>query len=250
MKIAHLSDLHFASWDWNVSQLFSKRWLGNLNFLFGRRKQFEHQRLKLLPPRLKSLDVSTVIITGDLSTTSAPAEFQAAKIFIESIEKHDIEVLCVPGNHDHYTRASYKQRHFYDYFASCWGVGSLKDEGVSAKKLCDGWWIVGLDTALATSWLQNLPAGDQVLLVNHFPFFQHESPRKQLVRGLALQTLIEKHPQIKIYCHGHTHRQCRAALQESGLPLILDPGSTTYRKNGGWYLIDLPSTLVERYELV
>lgn len=261
MRIAHLSDLHFASWDWNISQLFCKRWLGNLNFLFGRRKQFDHKKLESLPQLLKSLDISIALITGDLSTTSAPAEFLRAKKFVESIEATGIEVLCIPGNHDHYTREAYKKRHFYDHFPSTWGSGCLKENGVTLKKLCPGWWIIGLDTALATSWfystgyfspqteqaleqlLQTIPSEDQVLLANHFPFFQHESPRKQLMRGPALQKLLEKFPQVKIYCHGHTHRICKANLQPSGLPLILDPGSTSHR-SGGWYLIDLAKGVV------
>ncbi len=268
MRIAHLSDLHFASWDWNISQLFSKRWLGNLNFLFGRRNHFDHKRLDSLPDLLKSLDVSMVVITGDLSTTSAPAEFITAKRFAGKLEAQGMEVLCIPGNHDHYTKEAYQDRHFYTHFASSWGMGDLKKEGVTAKQLCPGWWIVGLDTALATSLfystgyfkpetekaleqvLQNLPVEDQILLVNHFPFFQHESPRKQLVRGPLLQKLVEKYPQIKIYCHGHTHRRCIAPLQASGLPLILDPGSTPHRKNGGWHLIDFKesSVNVQHYE--
>ncbi|MBP7074967.1 MAG: metallophosphoesterase [Rhabdochlamydiaceae bacterium] len=261
MRIAHLSDLHFASWDWNISQLFSKRWLGNLNFIFGRRNHFDHSRLEQLPLLLKSLDVTHVIVTGDLSTTSAPAEFRRAKNFIAEIEAQGMEVFCIPGNHDHYTRKAYEDRHFYDYFSSSWQEGDLKSSGLTAKQLSpqtsQGWWIVGLDTALATSWfhstgyfspkteqalehfLQELPPEDQVLLVNHFPFFQHESPRKRLVRGAELQKVIEKHPQIKMYCHGHTHRRCIAPLKSSGLPLILDPGSTPHRKNGGWNLIEL-----------
>ncbi|MGH2612689.1 MAG: metallophosphoesterase family protein [Rhabdochlamydiaceae bacterium] len=268
MRIAHLSDLHYASWDWNISQVFSKRWLGNLNFLFGRRNHFDHKRLEQLPLLLKSLYVFTVIITGDLSTTSSPAELVTAKKFISEIEAQGIEVLCIPGNHDHYTKEAYQKRHFYNHFSSCWGTADLKEEGVTAKQLSPGWWIIGLDTALATSWfhstgyfnlkteqtldhlLQNLPSEDQVLLVNHFPFFQHESPRKRLVRGPALQKLIEKYPQIKIYCHGHTHRRCIAPLKSSGLPLILDPGSTPHRKNGGWHLIDLKekSVAIQYYE--
>jgi 3',5'-cyclic AMP phosphodiesterase CpdA len=268
MRIAHISDLHFSSWDWNISQFFSKRWLGNLNSLLSRYNDFDYARLEPLPHLLKSLDVSCVIITGDLSTTSAPAEFTAAKKLTKEIEDQGIEVLCIPGNHDHYTKESYQERHFYDYFSNSWDIGNLEDDGVSAKRLDSGWWIVGLDTALATSWfystgyfsprtdkalrdlLQNLPAQDSILLVNHFPFFQHESPRKQLVRGRALQKLIEENPQIKIYCHGHTHRRCLAPLQSSSLPLILDPGSTSHRKNGGWYLIELQkkSTLIQHYE--
>ena len=259
MRIAHLSDLHFASWDWKVSHLFSKRWLGNLNFLFGRRTHFDHARLEKIPSLLKSLDVTHVIVTGDLSTTSAPAEFSMAKEFISKIETQGLPVFCIPGNHDHYTRAAYRDRHFYNYFPSCWETGDLKESGVTAKKLDGNWWIVGLDTALATSWfhstghftpqiekglkhiLELIPPDDQILLVNHFPFFQHESPRKRLVRGLDLQHLIEKHPTIKLYLHGHTHRRCVAPLAASGLPLILDPGSTPHQKNGGWNLIDLKS---------
>ncbi len=315
MRIAHLSDLHFASWDWNISQFFSKRWLGNLNFIFGRRNHFDHNRLETLPLLLKSLDVTHAVVTGDLTTTSAPAEFNRAKRFISQIEAQGIEVFCIPGNHDHYTKKSYEDRHFYDHFSSSWQEGiphvgkkeriwkggarnlsqaeptpkqpnlnklgdaggsqipwlpddaktllftdvryNLKSSGLTAKQLSPGWWIIGLDTALATSWfhstgyfspqteqalehlLQDLPPEDQVLLVNHFPFFQHESPRKRLVRGEALQKVLEKHPQIKIYCHGHTHRRCIAPLRSSGLPLILDPGSTAHRKNGGWHLIEL-----------
>lgn len=267
MRIAHLSDLHFASWDWSVSHFFSKRWLGNLNYLFGRRNHFDHTRLEKIPSLLKSLDVSLVIVTGDLSTTSAPAELCMAKEFISKIEAQGLPVFCIPGNHDHYTRKAYQNRYFYDYFLSSWEIGDLKESGVTAKKLGHGWWIVGLDTALATSWfhstghftqhieqaleqiLQNIPTGDQILLVNHFPFFQHESPRKRLVRGLDLQKIIEKHPQIKLYFHGHTHRRCIAPLSPSGLPLILDSGSTPARKNGGWNLIELGpnKALLEQY---
>lgn len=269
MKIAHLSDLHFASCDWSPTHFFSKRWLGNLNFLFGRRGHFDHQRLNTLPKLLKSLDVTTVLITGDLSTTSAPAEFAQAKRFIESLREKDLEVFCIPGNHDHYTRNAYRNRLFYDYFESHWDQTipySLKSDGVSAKKIADNWWIVGLDTALATSWvhstgyfhpriehalseiLKQIPTEDQILLMNHFPFFQHESPRKRLIRGKDLEHVIEKHPQIKIYCHGHTHRRCKANLAASGLPLILDTGSTPHVQGGGWYLIDLPTLSAIFYE--
>jgi len=267
VKLAHLSDLHFAACSWNPLHLFSKRWLGNLNFLLGRRQLFEHARLEALPAFLKSLRVTTVLITGDLTTTSSPAEFAAVKQFTDALEKENLEVLAIPGNHDHYTRAAYKNRLFYNYFPDQWGPlpFSLKVDGVSAKKLENGWWIVGIDTALATSWvhstgyfdpkieaalsrlLSHIPAGDRVLLSNHFPFFQHDSPRKRLVRGEALEALVSCHPQIKIYCHGHTHRQCKANLQASHLPLILDTGSTTHRENGGWYLIDLSDTSASFY---
>lgn len=260
MKIAHLSDLHFSSWDWNPAQFFSKRWLGNLNFLFGRRRIFSHERLTHLPAFYKSQGISHVIITGDLSTTSAPAEFKKARAFIQSLEDQGLKVFCIPGNHDQYTRKAHQQQLFYDYFPTQWDSKTsynLKDHGMSVQKLSDGWWLVGLDTALATSWffssgyfsehteknlitfLSQLPPGEQVILFNHFPFFQHENFRKRLQRGDALRKILERFPQVKVYCHGHTHRQCLADLRASQLPIIFDSGSTVHRTNGTWHQLTL-----------
>ena len=266
MKLAHLSDLHFSNWDWNPIQFFSKRWLGNLNFLFGRRRIFSHDRLALLPALYKEQGITHVLITGDLSTTSAPAEFQKAREFIRSLEAEGLKVSCIPGNHDQYTRKAYRDQLFYDYFPTEWDPNSpynLKEHGLSAQKLSDRWWCVGLDTALATSWffssgyfseateknliefLSKLPTGDQVILFNHFPFFQHETPRKRLQRGDALRKILEKFPQVRVYCHGHTHRQCIADLRASQLPIILDSGSTVHRDKGTWHQLTLSSEKLE-----
>lgn len=259
-KIAHLSDLHFSSWDWNPRQFFSKRWLGNLNFLIGRRKIFCHERLASLPAYLSQNGTSHLLITGDLTTTSSPAEFEKSQAFVQEIEKYNIRVFCIPGNHDQYTRAAYHSRLFYDYFPSRWDEScpyNLKEHGVTSVRLSSQWHLVGLDTALATSWffstglfsqkiekhlfalLSSFSPQDRIILVNHFPFFQHESPRKRLVRGRELRQLLEKFPQVKIYCHGHTHRRCFANLQSAGLPLIFDSGSTVLRKEGAWHQMEM-----------
>jgi len=260
MKLAHLSDLHFSNWDWNPAQFLSKRWLGNLNFLFGRRRIFSHERLAFLPAFYKKQGISHVVITGDLSTTSAPAEFEKARQFVQSLEAEGLTVLCIPGNHDQYTREAYKKQLFYDYFPTTWDPKSsynLKTHGMSALKISNKWWLVGLDTALATSWffssgyfsenteknltefLSKLPEGEQVILFSHFPFFQHETPRKRLERGDALRKILERFPQVKIYCHGHTHRQCLADLRASQLPIIFDSGSTVHRDRGTWHQLTL-----------
>jgi 3',5'-cyclic AMP phosphodiesterase CpdA len=262
MRLAHISDLHFSKWDWNPRQFFSKRWLGNLNFLLGRRRTFSHERLALLPSFFKKQEITHVIVTGDLSTTSAPAEFEKAKKFIQSLRAEGLEVFCIPGNHDQYTRSSYQNQLFYDYFDASWDPSSpynLKDHGIAVKKLTENWWFAGLDTALATSWLfssglfsekaersltqflSSLPEGQQVILFNHFPFFQHETPRKRLERGEALKNLLQRFPAVKIYCHGHTHRQCLADLRPSGLPIILDSGSTAHRYHGSWHQLEISS---------
>ncbi|MFI5334875.1 MAG: metallophosphoesterase family protein [Chlamydiales bacterium] len=252
MRIAHLSDLHFAKLSLNPFQFFSKRWLGNLNLLFFRRKEFDPLQLNTLPELFKSLDVKLVIISGDLSTTSRRKEFRLAQKFVEKIRNKGIQVVTLPGNHDQYTKCAYKKKLFYKYFNS-----PLKDEGVMVQKLEGGWNLIALDAAIATSLassrglfsqelersfkklLSELPEKEPILLVNHFPFFQHQGPRKSLERGEALRAILKDDPRIKLYLQGHTHLQTVADLRPSGLPIILDSGSATQRKDGHFHLLDL-----------
>lgn len=252
MRIAHISDLHFSKLSFNPLQFFSKRWLGNLNLLFFRRKEFDAKRLNSLPSLFKSLDVDLVVISGDLSTTSRKSEFLKAKEFVEKIEAQGIQVVTLPGNHDQYTKRAYKKQLFYKYFNS-----PLKETGVMLKELGSKWLLVALDSAVATSLvssrghfstklekslaklLSDLPKNKQILLVNHFPFFQSQGPRKSLERSEALRTLLLHDPRIKLYLQGHTHIHTIADLRASGLPIILDSGSVTQKKDGSWHLLDL-----------
>src|SRR5256885_808059 len=139
MRLAHISDLHFAKPTWNPFQFFSKRWLGNFNLLFSRKKDFLPERLCPLPSLFQDLGVDHVVICGDVSTTSHKKEFEEAAKFVEKFK--GMEVFTVPGNHDHYTRRSYRKKLFYDYFP-----GSLREGGVAAKQIGGNWWIVTLDT--------------------------------------------------------------------------------------------------------
>jgi 3',5'-cyclic AMP phosphodiesterase CpdA len=262
MKIAHLSDLHFVGWDFTWEGFFSKRLLGNLNYLVRRRKLFDYERLTPIPQLLADQGVTHLLIAGDLTTTSSPVEFSKSAQFVKEVEKRGIAVFCIPGNHDHYTPTAYKRRLFYDYFPSNWDGGfSLKEHGVTTCLLSPNWRLVGLDTAVATSWflssglfsadVENHLAhllssySENIVLLNHFPFFQHDSPRKRLFRGERLQKLLEKSPQVKIYCHGHTHRGCMADLRKASLPLVFDSGSAVFSKNGRFHQMEIGSDQVK-----
>jgi 3',5'-cyclic AMP phosphodiesterase CpdA len=74
MKIAHISDLHFAS------SLFVQKWADNVA------KKVEEERPDLL------------VVTGDLTTEGYIPEFEMAKSFLDRLEVKDR--LIVPGNHD------------------------------------------------------------------------------------------------------------------------------------------------------
>lgn len=256
MKIAHLSDLHFVGWDFTWEGFFSKRLLGNLNYLVRRRRLFDYERLSSIPQLLVGQGVTHLLIAGDLTTTSSPVEFLKSQEFVGEVEKRGIAVFCIPGNHDHYTPMAYKKRVFYDYFPAHWGGDfNLKDHGVTSCLLSPTWRLVGLDTAVATSWF--LSSGlfsenterhlaellssckENILLLNHFPFFQHDSPRKRLFRGDRLQEILKKFSNVKIYCHGHTHRGCLADLRLASLPLVFDSGSAVFGQNGRFHQMEI-----------
>ena len=137
---------------------------------------------------------------------------------------------------------------------------NLKDHGIASSPLKKNWWLITLDTARATSWvssqgyfseeleqrleeaLSSLPKQDRVILANHFPFFRHDTFRKTLRRAGALRALVQRHPNIALYIHGHTHRHCIADLRINQFPIILDSGSAAHRDRGSWNLIAIDSS--------
>ncbi len=261
MKIAHLSDLHFSKISLHPSQFFSKRWIGNLNLLCSRKKNFADTQIFSLIPLFQELKIDYVLITGDLSTTSLEGEFERASQFIEALKEKGIKVLVLPGNHDHYTKKAYSEKVFYNYFPANFSPElldiDLRKEGITLKSLQPGWWLVALDTALATSLISSrgcfspqlekhlhevlarIPREDRVLLANHFPLFQSDGPRKALKRADALQKSLKGFPNIKFYLHGHTHRHSIADLRVQRLPIVLDSGSAAHRTQGYWNLLHI-----------
>lgn len=253
LKLAHISDLHFAKLTWDPCQFFSKRWLGNLNVALCRKHAFDPNALSTLIPLFQQKQVKSVLITGDLSSTSQASEFEMAQGFVRSLEQEGLSVFAIPGNHDHYTKSAYKKQLFYDFFPS----PSLRENKVSSTYLGHNFWLISLDTACATSLissnglfsekieqalslaLQEIPEGHSVILMNHFALFSHTGARKSLWRRQALLALLKKHPCIKLYLHGHTHHHSVADLRADDLPIILDSGSTSLEQGGSWNLIEI-----------
>jgi 3',5'-cyclic AMP phosphodiesterase CpdA len=150
-------------------------------------------------------------------------------------------------------------------FSGCLGLDSLsslslKEDGLTTVYLGHEWWLLALDTAIATSLissngyfspeleqkleraLKDIPSEHNIVLINHFPIFSNESSRKSLIRKEALKKLIERFPKVKLFLHGHTHRHCIADLRSSNLPIFLDSGSTAQKEGGTWNLIDITAS--------
>jgi len=260
MRFAHISDLHFGSFALSPLQFFSKRWLGNFNYLFNRKGDFSHARLAELINLFKAQDVTHVFITGDLSVTSRRVELKRAKRFIEKLKSAGLQVFTIPGNHDSYTKSSNRKKVFYQFFDSQYDPScplNLKDHRVTYSKLKENLWLVCLDTAVATGLassegyfspeteeslkkaLNAIPEHDSIILLNHFPFFLNDVEKKQLLRGPELKNLIAQHPNIRLFLHGHSHRQTVADLRPNRLPIISDSGSTPRIKDGACHIFDL-----------
>ncbi len=260
-RIAHISDLHFAEPTLSPLQFFSKRWVGNLYQMFSRSKYLDSSQLEKLVDQFIALKIDYVFITGDLTTTSRIQELRHAADFAAKLQSQGLRVIAIPGNHDHYTRKACRQKLFYRFFPDYRENGfSLKDDGLALIPLHEGWTLLALDTACATSLfssqgnfhskiesslksaLLKIPARQNVILMNHFPLFEHEKPNKTLLRATALRTLVASHPNIRFYLHGHTHTHCLADLRASRYPIILDSGSTSQITAGSWNMLDLASS--------
>lgn len=268
LKIAHLSDLHYSCVTYSPRQFFSKRWIGNLNLIFSRKKGHSEFQVESIGQLLIEEKVDIVFITGDLSTTSRPKEFQKAAAFIKRLKDHKIKTIIMPGNHDHYTKTSYRKKLFYEHFTNLDfpflfkdEAVSLKDEKIEAVRINESWCCITLDVVIPTSLvmstglfskdleeklisvLKKIPSSMKIMMLSHFPFFCTDSLRKRLIRRNALKRILEEFS-VCIYMHGHTHNQTIANLYPE-LPLVLDAGSCSSVKKGSFHLLDLTKDRVD-----
>jgi 3',5'-cyclic AMP phosphodiesterase CpdA len=258
-KIAHLSDPHFAQVSYGIHQFFSKRWLGNWNLILFRKKRNRTEHILHLAKTIEALNVDSVFITGDFSTTSLEDEFLLAQSFIRSFS---VPVYVLPGNHDVYTRKAEKGKIFYDFFQN----EEMRKKRIFKKHIKTGWWIIGLDCARANPlfssngfffpeleealelMLSEIPLSDNVIILNHFPLFNSGRRRHDLIHAERLQAILKKYFQVKIYLHGHDHHPYVIDRTHEGFPLVVNSGSCSHIPNGTFFLIEMEPTgcLIER----
>jgi 3',5'-cyclic AMP phosphodiesterase CpdA len=252
----------------NPFRLLSKRVLGHFNWLFSRKSSISEKPLDTLPDALQKLGVDLILLNGDFTSTSLPSEFAKAQAFIATLPA---PFIAVPGNHDKYTYRSEKRGHYFRYIQSSrpsdhW---SLEREQIEAHHLQEDFWLIALDTTRATNLFSSrgifskslehrlkllltlIPQDAKIALFTHYPFLQNDEPRRELARASDLEQIIQNDSRIKVYLHGHSHRQVMANLQPSNLPLILDPGCVSHEKTASFHLLEiLPSGMkVELYRL-
>ncbi len=107
MRIIHVGDLHFSSVPVNPFKYFGKRSLGVGNLLVGGRiRRFRTEHAPALASFIQERKPDVLFFSGDFSTTAVRSEFEKAReIFDNIVQKNEVSVYTVPGNHDCYTRS-------------------------------------------------------------------------------------------------------------------------------------------------
>lgn len=242
MRIAHLSDLHVAA-AVQLGRLWNKRLTGYANLLLRRGRAHQRGLLQEVVEGVACSGANHVIISGDVSNFALEAEFEMARGFLQEYLPFPAgEVSIVPGNHDVYTRGSWRSGRFGRYFAQ-YATSDLPELGVELPlgrfpfvRLRGPVAIIGLCSAvprapfvasgrLGEAQLDALEralghpevAGRTPVIVLHHSPFERPTPLRQFQEGLrdgaAFRALVQSSRSGAVL-FGHFHARMRASLGE------------------------------------
>jgi 3',5'-cyclic AMP phosphodiesterase CpdA len=246
ITLAQLSDVHLAPVrGLALRHLNVKRGLGYLNWQRGRRYVHRKSSLDLVVADLKAQHPDHIAVTGDLINIGLPAEYEAARAWLESLGTPQT-VTVIPGNHDIYTHVHGHPGvgRWADFMrADTWGarlrppstdgfpfvrkVGPLAliclnsaeetPPFVAAGRLGDRQ-IAALGDLLQRTRQQRLV---RVVLIHHPPLPGQAPPRRALRDATALERVLAAHG-AELVLHGHNHRDNHIdfAWAEGRVPVI------------------------------
>jgi len=144
--LAHLSDLHLPYEPrLGLAQRFSKRQLSAISW---RRRRHLHRPeiLDALAADVRAAGVDHIVVTGDITNFSLPAEFRQAAAWLEALAPARALSL-VPGNHD--ALVPVRPGDGLDH----WAAWTRSDEGWPFVHRFDHLSLIGLDSAVPTAAL-------------------------------------------------------------------------------------------------
>jgi 3',5'-cyclic AMP phosphodiesterase CpdA len=269
VRVLHFSDIHISLGlrrvpprDWP-----GKRIAGGINFLRGRGRRFEQalEKLARLVEFSERNDVDLVVCSGDFTAMGTKAEFAAAREAIQPFVDSRADFVCVPGNHDLYTRTVVRQRRFERTFEGLletdlpgtdvdgpWPLVRLQGDAVavialnSAKPNPVPWRSSG---RIPRGQLEALRAilerpeveGRFVFVVTHYaPCLPDGGPDTDLHGLENVEDFLRACAGLErgaILC-GHVHHTYRARIPGVGAEVFC-AGSATMHELEGFWLFDL-----------
>lgn len=242
-RLAHLTDPHLQppANALQKSDLFSKR---GLSAFAWRRKGQDHQTqvLKALTDDIRAYGPDHVALTGDIINFAAPAEFEAARAWLQSLGDPS-QITVSPGNHDALVAKGAPER-----FAPWreW-LGDEDQPAFPTLRRRGPVAIVNVNSAVPTApWLatgrvgaEQLDALDRVLasldgqdlfrllLIHHPPAKGVVSKRKSLEDGEAFRAVIKARG-VDLILHGHGHEPAisRIVGPKGAVPVLGAPSAS------------------------
>jgi 3',5'-cyclic AMP phosphodiesterase CpdA len=220
--LAHLTDVHlspvtgFHPKFWN-----GKRALGFINWQRARKAVHRRNVADKLVADAQALRIDHIAITGDLINLGLPAEYDAARHWLESAGPPE-RVTVVPGNHDIYTRL--KGHSGVATWAAYMGcepgslafpfvrrVGPLALIGLNSAVETPPFYAsgrLGAHQIEVTGELLHRLADEgiiRVVLIHHPPLSGLAKPRRGLEDAAMFQRMLQK-AGAELVLHGHNHR--------------------------------------------
>ncbi|GIW87804.1 MAG: metallophosphoesterase [Isosphaeraceae bacterium] len=239
MRLIHLSDLHIWRWPPNLASVLSKRIAAVLELALGRARAFRRERLPEVVERVASLRPDHILITGDLTMSSLPCEFAAARQGLAPLLANPNLLTIIPGNHDRYTRRQRHEfeRHFGDLLPAAsfpWVRPLDADRLLLALDPCRPHWSASgylppAQLEAARRQVRDHP-GSKLLVACHYPIdapehLRHEYRVKRLVNAPDLARWLSSELGPHLYLCGHVHAAW--AFRPPAVPaqLCLNPGA-------------------------
>jgi 3',5'-cyclic AMP phosphodiesterase CpdA len=225
MRIVHFSDPHAWGGPSGIHRP-DKRVLGTFNHLMRRQRLHEWTLAEQAVEKIRTLNADIVVCTGDLSTISAPREFeQAVKTLMPLVEDTSFDLLYVPGNHDHYIHdkrclGSLRQA-FRTMNRERWELEDLPlahtcaavqfaliDEACPEPVYSSAGAVNEATLTWFPPWLDGQPDETAICLVHHFPLYDSRgnplSRRRGSRNNAVLQQALHRSKAQLSLC-GHIH---------------------------------------------
>ncbi len=215
-----------------------------------RARKFRLERLREVVEKVRAIDADHLLITGDLTTTAFPPEFEAAREALGPLLTDPERVTILPGNHDRYTTAAVRGQYFEEWF----GAFSPRPGYPWLRFLDEETAILGLDATRAhfsaRGFLPDAQFAEaraliaapkvrprRLIVANHYPIaapslHQSELAVKPLENaGGLIGWLREIGPHV--YCCGHVHAAWAFTPEAVPNQLCLNAGAPLLRDRTG-----------------
>ncbi len=247
--IAHFSDMHMLSLEGlHPLDLANKRITGAANLLFNRGGQYSIATARALIRDVNAVGVDHVVVSGDLSNLSLPAELALARQVLEQLDLPHGRVTVVPGNHDCYTPGAARDELFETHLADFLrgdlqpGPGafpylSLQDGlavlALSSARVSPPFFAVGtlgtrqLRLAEALLLRPECQGRARVVALHHPPCGPHAHWHNNLTDHRAFAAMLAR-TGADLVLHGHIHRHTTETLpgRHGDIPVVSAASAT------------------------